>query len=51
MRLGKWKLVSRWRRGSRRWELYDMEENRTGTNDRAAKEPRKTAELVNLYDA
>ncbi len=51
VRQGKWKLVSRWRKEGRRWELYDMEEDRSEMNDLAAKEPAKTAELVKLYEA
>ncbi len=51
VRQGKWKLVSRWRKDGRRWELYDMEADRSEMNDLARKEPEKTAELVKLYQA
>ena len=47
-RKGKWKIVCR--RGAT-WSLYDMEADRTETNDLAEKDPQKVAELADLYDA
>ncbi|HSY19739.1 MAG TPA: arylsulfatase [Candidatus Acidoferrales bacterium] len=48
VRLGKWKLVTRYPGG---WELYDMEADRTELNNLAAAHPEKVAELAALYDA
>jgi arylsulfatase A-like enzyme len=43
----KWKLVARGARGA--WELYDMEADRTETNDLAAKLPAQVARLADMW--
>ena len=48
IRQGKWKLA--WGASDRRWELYDMEADRTETNDLAADLPRQTQRLANLWE-
>jgi arylsulfatase len=48
VRQGKWKLVGR---NNGKWELYDMEADRTETDDLAAKDPEKVKEMSALYDA
>ncbi len=48
VRDGKWKLVSK---HPQRWELYDMEADRTEMSDLSQKMPGKTAEIVRKYDA
>jgi arylsulfatase len=47
VRQGRWKLVSRWRRG---WELYDLEADRTELRNLAAEQPERVRELVALYE-
>jgi arylsulfatase len=47
VRQGRWKLVSRWRRG---WELYDLEEDRTELRDLAAEQPERVRDMVGLYE-
>ena len=47
VRQGRWKLVSRWRRG---WELYDMEGDRTELRNLAVEHPGRVRELVALYE-
>ncbi len=52
VRRGKWKLVSRWtEEDGGRWELYDLEADRTEMNDLAAEQPDKVTELERLYEA
>ncbi len=48
VRQGKWKIVSRY---TQPWELYDMEADRTETNDLAVQGGDKVKELASLYDA
>ena len=48
MRKGKWKLVAS--KGAK-WELYDMQADRTELNDLAAQMPAKVKEMSALYDA
>jgi arylsulfatase len=45
---GKWKLVSRY---PNKWELFDLEADRTELNDLAERMPDKTAQLRNSYEA
>jgi arylsulfatase len=47
VRLGKWKLVSRYRKA---WELYDMEVDRTESNDLGRQHPDKVLEMTALYE-
>jgi arylsulfatase len=49
VRLGTWKLVAKGKAGP--WELYDMEHDRTETNDLAEKHPERVAELAALWQA
>jgi arylsulfatase len=44
---GKWKLVSRY---PEKWELYDLEADRTEMNDLAAKMPEKASQLLRDYN-
>ncbi len=46
MRLGKWKLVSRFREA---WELYDMEVDRTESNNLAGQHPDQVQAMAALY--
>ena len=46
MRLGQWKLVSRYPNA---WELYDMQADRTELHNLAAQHPEKVTELSGLY--
>jgi len=48
IRKGKWKLV---RENNTPWELYDMENDRTETNDLALRYPEKVKELQKEYNA
>jgi arylsulfatase A-like enzyme len=47
VRLGKWKLVSRYRKA---WELYDMEVDRTESNNLAGQHPDKVQEMAARYE-
>jgi arylsulfatase len=47
VRQGPWKLVSR---HPGNWELYDMEADRTETNDVAARHPDRVREMATLYE-
>ena len=60
MRLGRWKLVSRaeddpfawWQQddpGPGNWELYDLEADRTETNDLASERPDLVQSLAELW--
>jgi arylsulfatase len=50
VRLGKYKLVSKWDKDSEyNWELYDVEADRSEINDLTAKMPVKAKELENLW--
>lgn len=53
VRAGRWKLVSRdaGPDGAPRWELYDLEADRTELHDRAGEQPARVAELRARYDA
>jgi len=48
VRLGEWKLVAHDRQ---KWELYNMETDRTELTNLAASRPEKVKELAGLYDA
>ena len=51
MRWGKWKLVARHRRDGARWELYDMEADRSESNDLADEERAPLVRrMVQLYE-
>jgi arylsulfatase len=47
VRSGKWKLVSKWKEP---WELYDMNADRTETNNLATAHPGLVKELAAVYD-
>ncbi len=52
IRKGDWKLVSRYNRTAGTefpWELYNLREDRTETEDLSAQFPEKTAELEKIY--
>ncbi len=49
VRQGKWKVV--WDKVFRRWELYDLEADRTETNDLAAKHPDRTRQMSEVWFA
>jgi arylsulfatase len=52
VRHGKWKLVSKWSKPEDgRWELYDLEQDRSELNDLAADMPDKVAELAGMWEA
>ena len=51
VRLGRWKLVSKWTRESSNWELYDIEADRTEVHNLAATLPEKVAELSEMWHA
>jgi arylsulfatase A-like enzyme len=48
LRVGKWKLVARGPRG--RWELYDMEKDRTEMHNLAGVEPDRVREMSALWE-
>ena len=48
IRQGQWKLV--WDKLVRQWELYDLQHDRTETNNLAAKQPMLAARLAAAYD-
>lgn len=48
VRDGKWKLVAKGVKGP--WELYDMERDRTETNDLAATKPGLAAKMARSYE-
>jgi arylsulfatase len=49
MRDGKWKLVARGARGA--WELYDMDADRTERHNLAAKQPDRTKQMADRWEA
>lgn len=52
VRVGRWKLVrSNARQGDGPWELYDMEADRTETNNLAKKQPDRVKEMSKLWQA
>ena len=48
VRQGKWKLV---KYGNARWELYNMDEDRTELNNLAGKYPERVKEMTGMWDA
>ena len=51
VRLGKYKLVSKWsKKAETKWELYDMETDRTEQHNLAAQLPEKVSKMVTMYD-
>jgi len=51
VRRGKWKLVSAHRRKGRQWELYDIEADRSETENLIEAQPEIAKELQDLYAA
>ena len=52
LRDGRWKIVSAYRRGQEtKWELYDMDEDRTELNDLSSQHPEKLKQLVAKWQA
>ena len=52
LRDGRWKILSQYRKEQpRRWELYDMWEDRTELNDLAGEQPERLAEMVAAWEA
>ncbi len=49
VRVGKWKLVAKGPAG--KWELYDLDADRTETNDLAAKHPERVKEMTAKWEA
>ena len=47
VRLGKWKLVAKGRKG--KWELYDIEADRSEMHNLAEKDPQRTEEMAALW--
>jgi arylsulfatase A-like enzyme len=51
VRLGKYKLVSKWsKKAETKWELYNMETDRTEQHNLAAQLPGKVSKMVTMYD-
>jgi arylsulfatase A-like enzyme len=53
LRHGNWKLVRLGKRlgvGKAKWELYDLSKDLSETNDLAATEPERLAELVKIWE-
>ncbi len=52
IRQGKWKLVSKWSKPENgKWELYDLEADRTELNDLAAEMQDRVEQMAALWDA
>jgi arylsulfatase A-like enzyme len=52
LRDGKWKIVTEYRDNQpTKWELYDMESDRTELHDLAATQPEKLKELLDKWQA
>ncbi len=47
VRVGKWKLVAKGKKG--KWELYDMENDRTELHDLAGEHPQRVREMARLW--
>lgn len=51
VRLGKYKLVQEWNENNKNnWELYDLEKDRTETNNIIAKMPDKANNMIAMYN-
>lgn len=50
VRLGKFKLVQEWKKDDQSWELYDMEKDRSETNNIIELYPEKANEMIAQYD-
>jgi len=48
VRAGKWKLVARYNSG---WELYDMEGDRSETNDLGGQYPDRVERMIGMYES
>jgi len=52
VRLGKYKLVQKWKEGNEdNWELYDLDNDRTETNNLIMEIPDKANEMIAMYNA
>ncbi len=52
VRLGKYKLVSKWEKNSEyNWELYNLEADRTEMNNIISEHPKKAQELEQMWKA
>ena len=51
LRVGDWKLVARHREQGARWELYDMDADRTEREDLAASQPQRVQRMAAMWDA
>lgn len=52
VRLGNYKLVSKWQQGSEyNWELFDLEKDGTEMHDLSAAMPEKVKEMSDMYNA
>ena len=49
IRVGKWKLVAKGKRGA--WELYDLESDRTEMHDLSAADPDRVHEMARQWQA
>ena len=49
VRMGQWKLVAKGRNGP--WELYDIDADRTETNDLSAAQPDRAKRMAAMWDA
>lgn len=51
LRVGRWKIVSTYRKDQpRRWQLYDMQVDRTELHDLAAEQPKRLEDLVARWE-
>ena len=50
VRLGEFKLVMEWKRENNNWELYNIDNDRSETNNLAAVYPEKVKELSQMWD-
>jgi arylsulfatase len=48
-RQGKWKVV--WEKSNRKWELYDVEADRTELTDLAQEDPDRVARMSDVWNA